>query len=102
MVTADSSAPALGDAPSTNDPVLLSAPVEVAKENAPDASPYSPKIAGLAPDLLTQVIQPSLAIAAVSEPSTLAMLFLGLTGIASLYRRKNLLVRNTSRQLTPC
>ena len=102
VVTADSSPPALGDAPSTNDPVLLSAPVEVAKENAPYASPYSPKIAGLAPDLFTQAIQPSLAIAAISEPSTLAMLFLGLIGIASLYRRKNFLVRNTSRQLTPC
>ena len=102
VVTADSSPPALGDAPSTNDPVLLSAPVEVAKENAPYASPYSPKIAGLAPDLFTQAIQPSLAIAAISEPSTPAMLFLGLIGIASLYRRKNLLVRNTSRQLTPC
>lgn len=83
----DYGAPFLGDAPSTNDPKLLSAPGKVPKDNAPDASPYSPKVAGLAPDISTREI-PLLALAAVSEPSTLAMLLLGLMGMASLYRRK--------------
>lgn len=96
-VTTNPINPVLGEAPlgpSINDPEVLALPLDPAKGFIPvgsipeeDAPPLFPKIAALTPDT-NQQIQPLLAVAEISEPSTLAMLLLGLTGFGWRYRRK--------------